>query len=66
MVRSKVASSMHSILSITETLKGNVRDSMKSIIEVNEAIQEVASVSEESAAASEESTSTVQEQTRKY
>ncbi len=59
----QVASSMHSILSITETLKGNVRDSMKSIVEVNEAIQEVASVSEESAAASEESTSTVQEQT---
>ncbi len=59
----QVASSMNSILSITGTLKANVHDSMKSIIEVTEAIQQVASVSEESAAASEESTSTVQEQT---
>jgi len=59
----QVASSMNSILSITGTLKANVHNSMKSIVEVNEAIQQVASVSEESAAASEESTSTVQEQT---
>ncbi|HTY74416.1 MAG TPA: methyl-accepting chemotaxis protein [Candidatus Nanoarchaeia archaeon] len=59
----QVANSMGSILSITNRLRENVVKSVKSLEEVNEAIQQVASVSEESAAAAEESTSTVEQQT---
>jgi methyl-accepting chemotaxis protein len=59
----QVATSMNSILTITQKLRENVVKSVKSLEEVNEAIQQVATVSEESASAAEESTSTVEEQT---
>lgn len=59
----QVATSMSSILSITGALRENVQKSMNALSNVNDAIQQVASVSEESAAASQESTSTVEEQT---
>ena len=59
----QVATSMGNILTITQRLRENVMKSVKSLEEVNEAIQQVASVSEQSAAAAQESTSTVEEQT---
>ncbi len=59
----QVATSMDNILTITKKLRENVVKSVRSLEEVNEAIQQVAAVSEESASAAEESTSTVEEQT---
>ena len=59
----QVAASMGNILAITQRLRENVVKSVRSLEEVNEVIQQVATVSEESASAAEESTSTVEEQT---